>query len=105
MPNFLLTYTGGDGMAETPEAQAEVMAAWGAWFGALGEAVVDGGAPTAESSQIAPDGAVSAPAASAITGYTVLQAADLDGALALAKDCPHLHSGGSVEVYATIDMG
>ncbi len=38
MAKFLLVYHGGK-MAETPEAQAKAMEAWGAWFGQLGPAV------------------------------------------------------------------
>ena len=52
MANYLLTYMGG-GMAETPEAQAKQMEAWGAWFGSLGAAVVDGGNPCGASRTVA----------------------------------------------------
>ena len=48
MANYLLAYRGGS-MPETPEAQAQVMAAWTAWFGQLGAALVDGGDPTSTS--------------------------------------------------------
>ena len=44
MGKYVLAYQGGS-MAETPEEQEKVMAAWGGWFGSLGAAVVDGGAP------------------------------------------------------------
>ena len=44
MAKFVLVYTGGK-MAETPEAQQASMEAWGAWFGSLGNAVADMGAP------------------------------------------------------------
>ena len=36
MANYLLTYYGG-GMPETQEEQAQVMQAWTAWFGQLGD--------------------------------------------------------------------
>ena len=48
MTNFVLAYRGG-AMAETPEAQEKAMAEWGAWFGGLGGALVDGGNPFAAS--------------------------------------------------------
>ena len=41
MANFLLVYTGGNGMPATDAERAKVMEAWGAWFGKLGDAVVD----------------------------------------------------------------
>ena len=45
MTNFVVLYTGGGTMPENPEEIAAVMAAWGAWYGSLGEAIVDGGNP------------------------------------------------------------
>ena len=42
MANYVLVFKGG-GMAETEAEQQAVMAAWGEWYGKLGQAVVDGG--------------------------------------------------------------
>ena len=39
-----------------------------------------------------------------LTGYTIVTADDLDAAVAMAKGCPILSSGGSVEVAETIEM-
>ena len=44
MANYLLAFHGG-GMPETPEEQQAVMTAWMAWYGTLGDSVVDGGNP------------------------------------------------------------
>lgn len=105
MPNFLLTYSGGTGMPETEAEQAEVMAAWGAWYEQLGEAVVDGGAPLGETKSIRPDGSVSETPANALTGYTIISADDLDQAVGRAEGCPILKDGGVVDVGTAIDMG
>ena len=45
MANYLLAYHGGGEMPATPEAQKASMDAWMAWFGGMGDAVVDGGNP------------------------------------------------------------
>ena len=104
MTKFLLTYHGGS-MAQTPEAQEAAMAAWGGWFGELGAAVIDGGAPTGASSTVAADGSVSdGGGANPATGYSLIEATDLSAAVTLAKGCPVLANGGSVEVSETIDM-
>ena len=42
MAKFLYLFTGGE-MADTPEAQEEQMQEWVAWFGTLGDSVVDMG--------------------------------------------------------------
>ena len=103
MTNYVLVYTGG-GMPETEEEGAAVMAAWGKWYGALGPAIVDGGNPFGPAAAVNPDGSVTEGAPSGLTGYTVLAADNLAAATDLAKGCPVLSSGGSVEVYETFDV-
>jgi hypothetical protein len=98
--NFLLAYKGG-GMPESEEEGKQVMAAWMSWMGAIGDAMVDGGNPISNSSTVAPNGTVTSGAASALTGYSVIKADSLDKAAELAKGCPILSSGGSIEVYET----
>ena len=104
MPKYVLAYHGG-GMPETPADQEAVMNAWTNWFGTLGAAVVDGGNPTGASATVNADGSVSSGGgANPISGYSLVSADSLDAATALAKGCPILSSGGSVEVAETIDM-
>ena len=102
MTTYLLAYKGST-MAATEAEQQEVMAAWGAWFGALGEAVVDGGNPFAGSMTVDGSGA-SEGGSAGLGGYSVLQAASLADAAELAKGCPLVAAGGSVDVYETIPM-
>lgn len=103
MAKYLLVYTGGS-MAETPEAQEASMAAWGAWFGGLGEALADGGNPTSASMVVASNGSVSEGAPSGLSGYSLLTADSLAAAAEMAKGCPVLAFGGAVEVYETLDV-
>ncbi len=104
MPKYVFAYHGG-GMAETEEEMAAVMKAWEDWYGSLGEAVADGGAPVGAAKTVAADGSVTdGGGANPLTGYTVVEADDLDAAVGMAKGCPILTSGGSVEVAETIDM-
>lgn len=104
MSNFLLTFSGG-GMPESEEDQKKVMEAWGAWYGALGESVVDPGAPVGHAQSISGDGSVSQGAASNLSGYTIISAGDRDEAVTKAKGCPILTDGGTVEVHEAFDMG
>jgi len=90
-------------MAETEAEQAKSMDAWMGWFATLGAAVVDGGNPFAVSTAINADGSRSAATAPA-SGYSILDADSLDGAADLAKGCPVLEAGGSVEVYEALPM-
>ena len=105
MSKYVLGYHGGSGMASTEEEMAAVMAKWGAWFGELGAAIVDGGAPTAQAATVGSDGSVSEGGGSnPLTGYSIVTAGSLDEAAALAKGCPILEAGGSVEVAELIEM-
>ena len=104
MAKYVLIYQGGTA-PEGEAAQKAVMDQWMAWFGSLGAAVVDVGAPFGPAKTVASDGAVSDGTAAALTGYSIVDASSLDDAVAKAKGCPVLASGGIVEVYGTIDMG
>ena len=104
MANYLFAYTGGGGMA-SPEEQQKAMETWMSWFGTLGDAVVDGGAPFGPSAVIRPDGAVSQDAPAQLSGYSVVTADSLEDATSKAKGCPVLSNGGSVEIYESLPMG
>jgi hypothetical protein len=103
MAKYLLVYHGGS-MAEGEEAQAKVMAAWGAWFQNLGPALADGGNPTSQAKTVASNGSVSdGGGANPATGYSLIEADNIDAAVALAKGCPVLESGGNIEVAETFN--
>jgi hypothetical protein len=64
---------------------------------------VDGGNPFGPSRSILSNGSVDGPAASGLTGYSIIKANSLDEASQKAKGCPVLSGGGSVEVYETFN--
>jgi hypothetical protein len=102
MGKYVFAYKGGS--APTSEAEgAKVMEAWMNWFGTLGGAVVDGGNPFGGSTAVASDGSTT-PATSGLSGYSIVTAGDLGAAAVLAKGCPILAAGGSVEVFEALDM-
>ena len=102
MANYLLAYTGG-GMAQTDAEREAAMAAWDAWFGELGPAVVQPGNPVGASTSVTASGSNGA-AASGLTGFSVISADSLDAAAALVSKCPVLQGGGKVDVYETIEV-
>lgn len=103
MTKFVLAYTGGSA-PETKEEQDEVMSAWMGWFGQLGAAVVDGGAPFGPAVTIRGGGQTSDGGSSSLTGYSIVEAGDLAAATEMGKGCPVLASGGAVEVYESLPM-
>lgn len=104
MAKFLFVYHGGS-KPENDADIAAVMDAWGQWFGSMGAAVVDGGNPVGISSTVNSDGSVSDNGgANPASGYSLIEASDIDDATSKAKGCPILESGGSVEVAEAFDM-
>ena len=79
---------------------AGTAAEWQAWFGGLGSALVDVGNAVTEHSGLGEIGG----AGSRFVAYSIVAAADMDSALALAKDCPVLRVGGGVEVGPVMEV-
>lgn len=104
MPKFLFAYHGG-GMPDTPEEGAKMMAKWNAWYGEMGDAVVDGGAPVGMSMTVSSAGVAGDGGANPISGMTIVEAADQAAACEMAKGCPMVGDGsGSVEVAEMMEM-
>ena len=95
MAKFILTFRG---TTDRTLSEADG-AAWMSWFGELGSAIADPGAQVGATSALGADRT-----STVVSGYTVIQADDLDAAVALATGCPGLSQGGGVEVGELIDM-
>lgn len=101
MTQYLFTYFGG-GMPESEAEQAKHMAAWGEWMGAHAGAFTDMGAPVGAWKTV---GADSVTDGGTVGGYGIIDAADFDAAVAIAKGCPVVTlSGGTVEVGETFEV-
>ena len=105
MAKYLFVYHGGGKMPPTEEAKQKAMAAWGAWFGSMGKAVINGGNPVGKSWTVKSDGSVTRDGGSnPASGFSLIEAKDYDGAAKLAAGCPLLANGGSVEIAEVMDM-
>jgi hypothetical protein len=102
MGKYVLTYKGGAMAPTEAEIQAS-MAKWGQWFGDLGEAVADAGNPFGPSTAVGAGG-TRREVTGGLGGYSILTAANLEAAADLAKGCPVLEGGGTVEIYEAMDM-
>lgn len=100
MTNYVLAFRGqADRSAVAGEEEA-----WGAWFGRIGESVVDRGNRIGTGHATVPAANGSDPATAVLTGYVVVAAADLAAATELARGCPGLANGVSVEVAEVMSM-
>ncbi|HEV2639918.1 MAG TPA: hypothetical protein VGX23_32595 [Actinocrinis sp.] len=91
MAKYVFSYRVSPDYAPTAETPGQ----WQAWFGALGSALLDIGHAVVD--DYASLGEIGG-SGSRFVGYSLVDAEDLDAAVALAKDCPVLRAGGGVEV-------
>jgi len=96
MDRFLVVFRGAtNGAAEEPEEEAQV---WDGWFHALGSALVDRGALSYGSVEVASRLIGPKVSSSALSGYAIIAAADFDDAVRVLKTCPIFDEKGSVEI-------
>jgi hypothetical protein len=105
MSEFTFLFRGRDTNA-SPEQMQKIMEKWVAWFKDLGakghlkepgHPLELGGKVVRGSQKTVTDGPY-AEAKDVVGGFTVIEATDLAQAAELAKGCPILEAGGSVEV-------
>jgi hypothetical protein len=94
MSRFMMLYVG---PPKPPDASHE---GWPAWFAGLGERLVDRGSPLADGIAVRADGSTGAGMVR-VNGYGVIEAGDIDEALAQVKDHPYLTADPeySIEVF------
>lgn len=108
MTKYVFIYHAPAMPADAPRPSAEemegVMGAWMAWAGKVGDGMVDFGTPLAGGVRVTTDGTT--PSDREVAGYSIIEAADLDAALALAQDHPHLNMPGgcTIEVHEALPV-
>ena len=97
MPKYVFAYRAPK--SYVPRQDDAVLAAWGEYRESLGDKVVDFGNPVFSGSTIG-----TCDETTRLGGYSFVSAADLQSALAMAKDSPVLAAGGGVEVGEITEM-
>ncbi len=103
MTKFVFAYHGGPSSMSPEEGKAH-MAQWMAWMQGLGDAVVDPGLPVGKSKTVSRDGVTDDGGSNPLSGFTVVQADTIEAAVDMAKRCPHVAIGGTIEVAPAFDM-
>lgn len=86
----------------TPEEMKNGMAPWMEWKEKLGEGLVEMGTPLGNAMKVTNSGVV--PGDANVIGYSVLQAENIDAAVLMVKEHPHLKwtAGCEIEVYESL---
>jgi len=89
----------------TPEQREEGMKPWMAWAEKCGDRLVDMGTPLTPGLKLNPDGS-SENSTKEVTGYSILQANNMDEAQELLQGHPHLGWAGGcdIEVHESIAL-
>jgi len=104
LAQYLIAYVGEKQMSK--EEGMQQMQRWKAWIDDLGDAVVNPGTPLARNKVVSADGTVAdAGETDRITGFSIIEADDLDAALVIAQKCPYLGVMGDVQVAQIMKMG
>jgi hypothetical protein len=110
MKRFIVTYLAPPKAAmeammnATPEQKAEGMKPWTAWMEKCGSALIDGGAPLMATGHLTPSGWEEPQ--SNVTGYSILEAENLEAAKALVDNHPHLAwiEGCAIDIFEAMSM-
>ncbi len=103
MPQYVITYLGGK-KPSSPEEGKQHMSKYKAWLSALGDSAVSPANPLKNTSTVHPDGTVTTGSTTSMSGFTIVEADCMEAALLMAKRCPFLDVGGSLEVSELIQM-
>ena len=92
MPQYVISYIGGR-QPDTPEEGQAHFAKWKQWLEDLGTAVVNPGTPMKGSKTLSGTTVKDTPHLKAPTGFSIVEAADMDAAIKIAQACPFLEMG------------
>lgn len=110
MKNYIVIYHApatslADSANQTPEQMEENMQPWQQWAEQLGDQLVDLGQPLVGGINIKEDGS-NTPSSREVVGYSIVRAENMDEAISLMQDHPHLAWGGDceIEVHETMSI-
>lgn len=107
MPKFILIYKGEatDMSDMTPEQGAAVLEKWNAWMGRVGSGLDDIGSPFGPGVSILDDG--TSGEAEALTGYSIVEAADISAAQSMTEGHPYLSDDDglfAIDIYELLPV-
>ena len=97
MAQYIITYLGGEQPA-TPEEGKQHFAKYKEWLNSLGDSAISPANPFKNTSTINADRSVTTGSTTTMSGFTIIETGSMEAALEMAKACPFLDIGGSLEV-------
>lgn len=103
MSQYIITYLGGN-QPSSPEEGQKHFAKYKEWLSSLGDSAVSPANPLKNTSTVNSDGSVASGSTTSMSGYTIIETDSMESALEMAKACPFLEMGGSLEVSELVQM-
>ena len=103
MKPYVFVYKGGN-QPSSPEEANKHLVKYTEWMSSLADAIVIPTIPLKDTHTVKPDGSIGEGGSSAISGFSIIKAESLEAALAIAKACPFLEIGGTLEVSELMQM-
>ena len=103
MPRYILAYHGGNA-EEYEVSEEEELTRWQNWMNDMGQACIDEGGPVGWAKTVRVAGIAHNGGTNPLAGYSIVEADDIETAREMAKGCPILATGGSVEVAPIGEM-
>ncbi|MFZ2541871.1 MAG: YciI family protein [Gallionella sp.] len=103
MSQYFITYLGGD-KPSSPEQGKQHMSKYMSWLSSLGNSAVSPANPLKNTSTVNSDGSVTRGGKTSMSGFTIIKADSMEAAISIAKSCPFLEIGGSLEVSELMQM-
>lgn len=103
MPQYCIAYLGGD-KPSSPEEGEKHFSKYMDWLSSLGDSAVSPANPLKNTSTVNSDGSVTSGGQTSMSGFTIIEADSTESALSVAKSCPFLEIGGSLEVSELMQM-
>ena len=103
MPQYVIVYLGGE-QPSSPEEGKQHFAKYKEWLSSLGDSAVSPANPLKDTSTVNSDGTVTTGSTTSMSGFTIIEADSMEAALLIAKACPFLDIGGSLEVSELMEM-
>lgn len=103
MSQYIIVYLGGN-QPSSPEEGEQHFLKYKEWLSSLGDSAVSPANPLKNTNTINGDGTVATGGATTMSGFTIIEADSMKSALSIAKACPFLDIGGSLEVSELMQM-
>lgn len=97
MTQFVFVYLGGN-QPSSPEEANNHYSKYMEWLSSLGDAVAIPLIPLKDTNTVGSDRTIREGGSSAMSGFSIIKADSMADALSIAKSCPFLDIGGSLEV-------